>query len=56
MKIPSEPFVILDRSLPIYRQIYESIRQNILEGRTAPGSRLPPSRQMAENLGVSRMT
>ncbi len=56
MEIPSEPFVTLDPSLPIYRQIYESIRQNILEGRAAPGTRLPASRRLAESLGISRMT
>lgn len=56
MKTPAEPFVILDPSQPIYRQIYDSIRRNILEGRAAPGTRLPASRQMAESLGVSRMT
>lgn len=56
MKTPTEPFVELDPTQPIYRQIYESIRRNILEGKTAPGTRLPASRQMAANLGVSRMT
>lgn len=51
-----DSFVTIDPSLPIYRQIYDAIRRDILEGKSAPGTRLPASRKMAESLGVSRMT
>jgi GntR family transcriptional regulator / MocR family aminotransferase len=37
-------------------QIYREIRQAILDGRLAAKSALPPSRQLAESLGVSRNT
>ncbi len=43
-------------SLPFHRQIYESLRQGILEGRLKPGSRLPSSRALATELGLSRNT
>lgn len=56
MKTPADPFVIVDASTPIYRQIYDAVRRSILEGRIAPGTRLPASRQLAAQLSVSRMT
>lgn len=50
--------VALDRRtrIPLQRQIYASIRQAILAGRLVPGTRLPPSRALADDLGVSRTT
>jgi GntR family transcriptional regulator / MocR family aminotransferase len=50
--------VSLDRrtSVPLQRQIYASIRKTILEGRLVPGTRLPPTRVLADDLGVSRTT
>jgi GntR family transcriptional regulator / MocR family aminotransferase len=41
---------------PLYRQIYGHVRQCILDGRLAPGSRLPSTRQLAADLRVSRST
>jgi GntR family transcriptional regulator/MocR family aminotransferase len=41
---------------PLQRQIYAGIRQAILDGVLAPGQRLPSSRALAEELGVSRTT
>ncbi|MEK9754035.1 MAG: winged helix-turn-helix domain-containing protein, partial [Rhodospirillaceae bacterium] len=41
---------------PAYRQIYDQIRLAILAGRLRPGSRLPSSRGLAAELGVSRNT
>jgi len=55
----SAPLMIaLDRRtrVPLQRQIYASIRQAVLDGRLAPGTRLPPSRTLADDLGVSRTT
>ena len=37
-------------------QIYESVRKAILGGVLTPGARLPSSREIADDLGVSRMT
>jgi GntR family transcriptional regulator/MocR family aminotransferase len=48
----------LDRSapLPLYRQIYEGLRAAILQRRLAPGARLPSTRTVARDLGISRYT
>ncbi len=41
---------------PVYRQIAEQIRVEIESGRLASGSRLPPIRDLARDLGVNRDT
>ncbi len=41
---------------PLYRQLYEAVRRAVLEGKLPPGTRLPPSRTLAEELGCSRNT
>jgi GntR family transcriptional regulator/MocR family aminotransferase len=41
---------------PAYRQIYDQIRLAILAGQLRPGTRLPSSRGLAAELGVSRNT
>ena len=41
---------------PYYLQILEQIRTLIILGRLLPGKRLPPSRQLAKELGVARRT
>lgn len=56
--MPHPPFIILDEKsdLPLYRQIYETIRRSILSGEFYSGKQLPASRFLAKQLGVSRMT
>lgn len=46
----------LDRAstVPLYRQLYESVRAAILAGRLRGGTRLPATRTLAETLGLSR--
>jgi GntR family transcriptional regulator/MocR family aminotransferase len=41
---------------PLYRQVYEGLREAILDGRLGPGARLPSTRVLAADLGVSRNT
>ena len=41
---------------PAYRWLYESLRGEILEGRLRPGARLPASRELARQYGLSRGT
>src|SRR5258708_30490944 len=43
-------------SVPLYRQVYERLRTAILMGQLTPGTRLPSTREMAIELGVSRNT
>ena len=52
MRIP------LDRQseTPLYQQIKTYLRQGILSGSLAPDTRLPASRQLAQDLGVNRIT
>lgn len=47
----------VDRSsgVPIHRQIYDGLRQAILDGRLRPGQRIPSTRWLASELGVSRL-
>jgi GntR family transcriptional regulator/MocR family aminotransferase len=56
--MPHPPFMILDvkSEVPLYRQIYETIRRSILSGEFYSGKQLPASRHLANQLGVSRMT
>jgi len=42
------------RRTKVYEEVAERIRRLIVEGRLHPGDRLPPERELAEHLGVSR--
>lgn len=48
--------IVLDRSdvAPLHRQVHEQVRRHILSGRLRAGDRLPGSRRLAVELGVSR--
>lgn len=52
MRIP------LDRqsNTPLYQQIQDYLRAQILSGELAPDTRLPATRKLAQELGVSRIT
>ena len=58
----SENFSIPDLSIdpesacPVYRQIYNHLRQAILKRKLPAGARLPSTRDLARRLGVSRNT
>ena len=41
---------------PLYRQVYQQFRAAILDGRFTPGQQLPPSRDLARYLKISRTT
>jgi GntR family transcriptional regulator len=42
--------------MPLYVQIAESLLNRIESGELAPGSRLPPERELSDLMGVNRMT
>jgi 2-aminoadipate transaminase len=54
----SELAITLDRAsiVPVYRQIYERLREQILVGALPEETRLPPERALAGRLGVNRST
>lgn len=41
---------------PLYRQLHDSIRSRIISGEFAHGDRLPPTRELAGQLGLNRTT
>lgn len=45
-----------EAAVPLYQQLYESLRDAILSGRLKGGMRLPPTRTLAAELDVSRNT
>lgn len=54
-----QPLLIpLDRDarFPLYQQLYFSLRARILTHQLPPGTALPPSRQLAHQLGIGRIT
>ncbi|TKJ63170.1 PLP-dependent aminotransferase family protein [Pseudomonas sp. CFBP13506] len=44
----------LDRSQGLTRQLYQALRQRVLDGRLASGTRLPATRDLATALSISR--
>ena len=53
------PFILLEEKnteTPFYRQIYEAICRAILKGELVAKARLPSTRDLAKQLGVSRIT
>ena len=49
-------WIRLSGSGSLFRQVYAALRAEILERRLAPGARLPATRDLARELGVSRNT
>lgn len=52
MRIPLD----FESAVPLYQQIESYLRQNIIAGNLLPETRLPATRQLADSLGVSRIT
>ncbi len=45
-----------DSEVPLYRQLYNNIKEMIESGTLARGERLPPTRELAAQLGLNRTT
>lgn len=56
-RTPGLPALTLDRRspTPLYRQIYQGYRTAIIERRLRPGQRMPSTRGLADELGLSRI-
>jgi GntR family transcriptional regulator / MocR family aminotransferase len=52
MRIPIDR----QQATPLYQQIETFLRQSIVSGMLAPATRLPAARQVAHDLGISRIT
>lgn len=52
------PFIFVDAAQdePLHRQLYDAIRAAIVSGKLPAGARLPSSRTLASETGVSRVT
>ncbi len=50
------PGLALDHTstLPLYRQLYNALREAILSGQLKAGARLPATRALASAFGISR--
>src|SRR6185295_3543962 len=50
--------IALDRlsDTALYRQLYDQLRDAILSGRLGPGTRLPSTRELADDLDIARNT
>lgn len=46
--------ILLDRRLGLSRQLYQALRERVLDGRLGSGARLPASRDLAATLALSR--
>ena len=51
-----QPRIDLNSSIPVYRQLYEHIAENIKMGSLGNGERLPATRELAGQLGLNRTT
>ena len=51
------PMIAIDRKVatPLHRQIYDAYRLAIVDGRLRPGQRIPSTRELSPQLGVSRL-
>jgi GntR family transcriptional regulator/MocR family aminotransferase len=56
-RTPGLPAIAPDRksATPLYRQIYEGYRAAIIDRRLRPGQRMPSTRGLADELGLSRI-
>ena len=54
MQLPINIELLADQSFQ--HQIFESIRRQILGGQLKPGARIPSTRNLSEQLGISRNT
>ena len=47
--------IVRQSATPLYRQLYDGFREAILGRRLSPGQRIPSTRSLADELGISRL-
>ena len=45
-----------ERKGPLYKKLYESIKEDICQGKILSGEKMPSKRTLAKNLGISTIT
>lgn len=50
------PQIDVQSNLPVYRQLYAGLKSSILAGQLGDGDRLPPTRDLAQQMGLNRAT
>ena len=56
-ELPYDSISINKKSnIPIYKQLYDSIRKSIISNQFAANNRLPSTRQLSNDLNISRST
>ena len=49
-------YVFNEVGVPLYEQVYKSIKNDIIKGSLKPGEKLPSKRTFANNNGISTIT
>ncbi len=42
------------KTLPVYQKLFQYLKESILDGRITPGTKLPSSRQLSQQMGIAR--
>src|SRR5579859_4548083 len=50
------PEIDSQSDVPLYRQVFQHVKDSINDGRLVPGARLPATRELAGLLGLNRTT
>src|SRR6202051_2050396 len=50
------PEIDIQSDVPLYRQVFQQLKDSINDGRLARGERLPATRELAGSLGLNRTT
>lgn len=53
---PLNQLIQLDKDAPepLYQQVIRAVREGIAQGTLRPGDKLPPTRDLAQQLGIAR--
>ena len=49
-------YTFTNKDIPLYEQVYQAIKSDIISGQLAPGTKLPSKRSFASHHGMSTIT